>query len=63
DKNKFETENIGIFSNEKFIFLKINDKIIIYSIELRITISSLDIDNGNILKNFIYTLIITQYSY
>ncbi|UZO26924.1 uncharacterized protein OCT59_019135 [Rhizophagus irregularis] len=52
DKNKFETENIGIFSNEKFIFLKINDKIIIYSIELRITISSLDIDNDIQLYNF-----------
>ncbi|POG75849.1 hypothetical protein GLOIN_2v1561077 [Rhizophagus irregularis DAOM 181602=DAOM 197198] len=52
--DNFETENIGIFSNEKFIFLKINDKIIVYSIELRIPIASLDIVNGNILKNFIY---------
>ncbi|POG75860.1 hypothetical protein GLOIN_2v1561235 [Rhizophagus irregularis DAOM 181602=DAOM 197198] len=72
DKNKFETKNIGIFSeqtntsgssstsgsstnktvkkglsNEKFIFLRINDKIIIYSIELGIPIASLDINDGN----------------
>ncbi|POG64399.1 hypothetical protein GLOIN_2v1676236 [Rhizophagus irregularis DAOM 181602=DAOM 197198] len=43
-----ETENIGIFSNdENFIFLKINDKIIVYLIELKITIASLDINDGN----------------
>ncbi|POG60371.1 hypothetical protein GLOIN_2v1714041 [Rhizophagus irregularis DAOM 181602=DAOM 197198] len=44
----FETKNIGIFSNdEKFIFLNINDKIIVYSIELGIFIASLDINDGN----------------
>ncbi|UZO20946.1 uncharacterized protein OCT59_013355 [Rhizophagus irregularis] len=53
DKNKFETENIGIFSNEKFIFLKINDKIIVYSIELRIPIASLDIVNDKGIHNSI----------
>ncbi|RGB28686.1 hypothetical protein C1646_767546 [Rhizophagus diaphanus] len=52
DKNKFETKNVGIFSNEKFIFLKINDKIIVYSIELRIPIASLDINDDIQLYNF-----------
>ncbi|PKC02120.1 hypothetical protein RhiirA5_425702, partial [Rhizophagus irregularis] len=52
DKDEIETKNIGIFSNEKFIFLKINDKIIIYSIELRIPIAFLDIDNDIQLYNF-----------
>ncbi|CAB4442389.1 unnamed protein product [Rhizophagus irregularis] len=52
DKNKFETKNIGIFSNEKFIFLKINDKIIVYSIELRIPIATLDINDDIQLYNF-----------
>ncbi|PKY47712.1 hypothetical protein RhiirA4_544150, partial [Rhizophagus irregularis] len=53
DKNKFETKNIGIFSNEKFIFLKINDKIIVYSIELGIPIASSDINDVDIqLYNF-----------
>ncbi|RGB39396.1 hypothetical protein C1646_754547 [Rhizophagus diaphanus] len=52
DKNKFETKNIGIFSNEKLIFLKINDKIIIYSIELKIPIASLDINDDIRLYNF-----------
>ncbi|PKK60164.1 hypothetical protein RhiirC2_871032, partial [Rhizophagus irregularis] len=43
---KFKTKNIGIFSNEELIFLKINDKIIIvYSIELEIPIASLDIND------------------
>ncbi|PKK61831.1 hypothetical protein RhiirC2_815988 [Rhizophagus irregularis] len=47
-KNKIETKNIGIFNNcEKFIFLKVNDKIIVYSIELGIPIASLDINDGN----------------
>ncbi|CAB4426456.1 unnamed protein product [Rhizophagus irregularis] len=53
DKNKFETKNIGIFSNdEKFIFLKTNDKIIVYSIELEILIDSLDINDDIQLYNF-----------
>ncbi|RGB28680.1 hypothetical protein C1646_767540, partial [Rhizophagus diaphanus] len=52
DKNKFKTNNIGIFSNEKFIFLKINDKIIVYSIELRTPIASLDINDDIQLYNF-----------
>ncbi|POG62333.1 hypothetical protein GLOIN_2v1811373 [Rhizophagus irregularis DAOM 181602=DAOM 197198] len=47
DKNKIETKNIGIFSNEKFNILKVNDKIIVYSIELGIIIASLDINDGN----------------
>ncbi|PKK66102.1 hypothetical protein RhiirC2_807711 [Rhizophagus irregularis] len=49
---KFGTYNIGIFSNEKFIFLKIKDKIIVYSIELKIPIASLDINNDIQLYNF-----------
>ncbi|UZO06919.1 uncharacterized protein OCT59_027224 [Rhizophagus irregularis] len=53
DKNKFETKNIGIFSNdEKFISLKINDKIIVYLIELKIPIASLDINDDIQLYNF-----------
>ncbi|PKY40246.1 hypothetical protein RhiirA4_531362 [Rhizophagus irregularis] len=52
DKNKFKTENIGIFSNEKFIFLKINYKIIVYSNELGIPIASLDINNDIQLHKF-----------
>ncbi|RGB36672.1 hypothetical protein C1646_757826 [Rhizophagus diaphanus] len=52
DKNKFETKNIGIFSNEKFIFLKINDRIIVYSIELEIPIASLGINDDIQLYNF-----------
>ncbi|RGB26320.1 hypothetical protein C1646_746899, partial [Rhizophagus diaphanus] len=53
DKNKFETKNIRIFSNdEKFIFLKINNKIIVYSIELGILIDSLDINDDIRLYNF-----------
>ncbi|PKC09618.1 hypothetical protein RhiirA5_415411, partial [Rhizophagus irregularis] len=51
-KNKFETKNIRLFSNEKFIFLKINDKIIVYSIELRIPIATLDINDDIQLYNF-----------
>ncbi|RGB36396.1 hypothetical protein C1646_814060 [Rhizophagus diaphanus] len=47
DKNKIETKNIRILSNEKFNILKVNDKIIVYSIELGITIASLDINDGN----------------
>ncbi|RIA95733.1 hypothetical protein C1645_816322 [Glomus cerebriforme] len=38
------TEMIRISSNEKFICLKINDKIIIYSIELKAPIITLDIN-------------------
>ncbi|GBC47901.2 hypothetical protein GLOIN_2v1767492 [Rhizophagus irregularis DAOM 181602=DAOM 197198] len=52
DKNKFKTKNIGIFSNEKFIFLKINYKIIVYSNELGIPIASLDINNDIQLYKF-----------
>ncbi|EXX71887.1 uncharacterized protein OCT59_027321 [Rhizophagus irregularis] len=52
DKNKLKTKDIGIFSNKKFIFLKINDKIIIYSIEFRIPITSLDTNNDIRLYNF-----------
>ncbi|PKK78592.1 hypothetical protein RhiirC2_770074 [Rhizophagus irregularis] len=40
-------KDIRISSNEKFIYLRIKNKIIIYSIELKIPIiSSLDINNG-----------------
>ncbi|PKC58610.1 hypothetical protein RhiirA1_470716, partial [Rhizophagus irregularis] len=52
DKNKFETKIIGIFSNEKFIFLKIKNKIIVYSTELGIPIASLDINDDIQLYNF-----------
>ncbi|PKY47715.1 hypothetical protein RhiirA4_544152 [Rhizophagus irregularis] len=52
DKNKIETKYIGIFTNEKFISLKINDKIIVYSIELGIPIASLDINDDIQLYNF-----------
>ncbi|CAB4431368.1 unnamed protein product [Rhizophagus irregularis] len=52
DKNKIETKNIGIFSNEKFNILKVNDKIIVYSIELGITIASLDIHDDIQFYNF-----------
>ncbi|EXX71390.1 hypothetical protein RirG_078940 [Rhizophagus irregularis DAOM 197198w] len=52
NENKFGTYNIGIFSNEKFIFLKIKDKIIVYSIELKIPIASLEINNDIQLYNF-----------
>ncbi|PKY59357.1 hypothetical protein RhiirA4_482026, partial [Rhizophagus irregularis] len=45
DKNKIGTYDIGIFSNEKFNILKVNDKIIVYSIELGIPIASLDIND------------------
>ncbi|UZO23571.1 uncharacterized protein OCT59_015904 [Rhizophagus irregularis] len=54
DKNKIETKNIGIFSNEKFNILKVNDKIIVYSIELGIIIASLDINDDIQLYNFMY---------
>ncbi|PKC57247.1 hypothetical protein RhiirA1_472791 [Rhizophagus irregularis] len=49
---EFVTKNIGIFSNGKFIFLKINDKIIVYSIELEIPIASLDINDDIQLYHF-----------
>ncbi|PKK61437.1 hypothetical protein RhiirC2_856253, partial [Rhizophagus irregularis] len=52
DENKFKTYDIGIFSNEKLIFLKINDEIIIYSIEFGIHIASLDINDDIQLYNF-----------
>ncbi|RGB27487.1 hypothetical protein C1646_673946 [Rhizophagus diaphanus] len=52
DKNKIETKYIGIFSNEKFICLKINDKIIVYSVELGIAIASLNINDDIQLYNF-----------
>ncbi|UZO13411.1 uncharacterized protein OCT59_004910 [Rhizophagus irregularis] len=52
DKNKIKTENIRIFSNEKFNILKVNDKIIVYSIELGIPIASLDINDDIQLYNF-----------
>jgi hypothetical protein len=43
---KYVRENIRISSNENFDYLKIKDKIIIYSVELKIPIASLDINNG-----------------
>ncbi|PKY52614.1 hypothetical protein RhiirA4_470359 [Rhizophagus irregularis] len=46
-------KNIRIFRNEKFIYIKIKNKIIIYSIELEIPIASLNINNGAQLCNFI----------
>ncbi|UZO14353.1 uncharacterized protein OCT59_005813 [Rhizophagus irregularis] len=52
DSNEIETDHIGIFSNEKFNILKVNDKIIVYSIELGITIASLDINDDIQLYNF-----------
>ncbi|PKC03785.1 hypothetical protein RhiirA5_423257, partial [Rhizophagus irregularis] len=63
DKNKSETKNIGISSNEKFIFLKINDKIIVYSIELGITIASLDINDDIQLYNFMNHTDIQLYNF
>ncbi|RGB34924.1 hypothetical protein C1646_759975 [Rhizophagus diaphanus] len=50
DENKFETKNVGILSNEKLIFLKINDKIIVHSIELGIFIATLDINDDKEIK-------------
>jgi hypothetical protein len=38
--------NVAMFSNEKYIFLKFQDKIVIYSIELNISFS-LNSLNGN----------------
>ncbi|PKB95663.1 hypothetical protein RhiirA5_436297 [Rhizophagus irregularis] len=52
DENEFKMYDIGIFSNEKFIFLKFNDKIIVYLIELGIPIASLDVNDDNQLYNF-----------
>ncbi|RGB43102.1 hypothetical protein C1646_809525, partial [Rhizophagus diaphanus] len=49
---KFKTHRIGIFSNEKFNILKVNDKIIVYSIELGIPIASLDINDDIQFYNF-----------
>ncbi|GBB97315.1 hypothetical protein RclHR1_29630001, partial [Rhizophagus clarus] len=48
-----------ISSNEKFICMKIKDKIIIYSIELEIPIVSLDIDNVNQLLMFMKYIILS----
>uniref|UniRef100_U9TR16 Uncharacterized protein n=1 Tax=Rhizophagus irregularis (strain DAOM 181602 / DAOM 197198 / MUCL 43194) TaxID=747089 RepID=U9TR16_RHIID len=45
-------KDFKIFSNEKFIFTKINDKIIVYSIELGIPIASLDINNDIQICNY-----------
>ncbi|RIA87082.1 hypothetical protein C1645_828290, partial [Glomus cerebriforme] len=44
-EEKIELRDIKISSNEKFICLKIKDKIIIYSIELKIPIITLDTNN------------------
>ncbi|PKY51265.1 hypothetical protein RhiirA4_546464 [Rhizophagus irregularis] len=49
---KFKMYDIRIFSNEKFIFLKFNDKIIVYLIELGIPIASLDVNDDIQLYNF-----------
>ncbi|RIA87472.1 hypothetical protein C1645_827751 [Glomus cerebriforme] len=45
NKEKIESKDIRISSNEKFICLKIKEKIIIYSIELEIPIITLDANN------------------
>ncbi|RIA90480.1 hypothetical protein C1645_737829 [Glomus cerebriforme] len=45
NEEKIESKDIKISSNEKFIYLKIKDKIIIYSIELEIPIITLDANN------------------
>ncbi|PKY30586.1 hypothetical protein RhiirB3_474883 [Rhizophagus irregularis] len=39
-------ENIRIIDNEKFICTRIKDKIIIYSVELKIPVASLNLNNG-----------------
>jgi hypothetical protein len=41
-------ENIRIIDNEKFICTRIKDKIIIYSVELKIPVASLNLNNGNL---------------
>lgn len=45
---KYINNNIKIFSNEKFVCTRINDKISIYSVELGILIDSLELNNGNV---------------
>ncbi|PKK55752.1 hypothetical protein RhiirC2_801597, partial [Rhizophagus irregularis] len=52
DNNTIITRNIGIFSNEMFNILKVNNKIIVYSIELGITIATLDINDDIQFYNF-----------
>ncbi|EXX53259.1 hypothetical protein RirG_245710 [Rhizophagus irregularis DAOM 197198w] len=52
NKNELEAENVKILCNEIFICLKIDDKIIIYSVELGNPIVSLDINNDTQLYNF-----------
>ncbi|UZO24668.1 uncharacterized protein OCT59_016963 [Rhizophagus irregularis] len=52
NSKKIKIRNIGIFSNEKFNILKVNDIIIVYSIELGISIASLDINDDIQLYNF-----------
>ncbi|POG71445.1 hypothetical protein GLOIN_2v1794049 [Rhizophagus irregularis DAOM 181602=DAOM 197198] len=47
---KITNKNIRISSNEKFICIRIINKLIIYSIELEIPIASWDINNGNYKK-------------
>ncbi|RIA81094.1 hypothetical protein C1645_837542 [Glomus cerebriforme] len=49
--NKFEKKDIGISSNKRFICIRFDDKIIIYSIELKIPIATLYIDNGRLREN------------
>ncbi|GBC30372.2 hypothetical protein GLOIN_2v1794049 [Rhizophagus irregularis DAOM 181602=DAOM 197198] len=51
---KITNKNIRISSNEKFICIRIINKLIIYSIELEIPIASWDINNDTQLHNFVY---------
>ncbi|PKC61662.1 hypothetical protein RhiirA1_466208 [Rhizophagus irregularis] len=52
-ENELEMNDIKIFSNEKFVCLRIKDKIIIYLVELEIPIASLNInDDIQLLYNF-----------
>ncbi|PKY39136.1 hypothetical protein RhiirA4_452289 [Rhizophagus irregularis] len=53
-KEKITNKNIRISSNEKFICIRIINKLIIYSIELEIPIASWDINNDTQLHNFVY---------
>ncbi|GBC27656.2 hypothetical protein GLOIN_2v1874143 [Rhizophagus irregularis DAOM 181602=DAOM 197198] len=50
--DKVKADDIKIKSNEKFICLKFEDKIIVYSIELEIPIATLDVHNDIQLYNF-----------
>ncbi|CAB5379457.1 unnamed protein product [Rhizophagus irregularis] len=50
EENEWKVD--GISSNENFTCLRIKDKIIIYSVEIGISIASLDINNDIQIHNF-----------